>query len=116
MRNLYELDKYRLVQSERHRYGMPGNSKMGVFIIPGDPVLRIIADSGEGWDHVSVSTEYRTPTWEEMDKVKRLFFKDDEVAFQFHVTPEDHINIHPNRLHLWRPTFKRIPLPKSDRV
>ena len=74
-------------------------------------VLRIIASNGLGWDHVSISRKDRVPNWEEMEFIKRLFFKDDEVAMQLHVPPADHINCHPNCLHLWRPHEEPIPLP-----
>jgi hypothetical protein len=53
--------------------------------------LRVLASrddgqgSGMGWDHVSVSTQVRCPTWEEMEFVKRLFFEDGETAMQLHV-------------------------------
>jgi len=83
--------------------------------------LRIIAASGGGWDHVSISAEnpdgsLRTPRWGEMEFVKRLFFKEDEVAMQLHVTPKDHINLNPYVLHLWRPHKQRIPLPPKSYV
>jgi hypothetical protein len=74
-------------------------------------LIRIIASVGAGWDHVSVSLARRTPTWDEMEMVKRTFFKDDETAIQFHVPPLAHINIHPNCLHIWRPHHIEIPLP-----
>lgn len=73
--------------------------------------LRIIASIDDGWDHVSVSLEFRPPTWDEMELVKRTFFKDSELAVQFHVPVQDHINIHPYCLHLWRPQRNKIPLP-----
>ena len=65
------------------------------------------------WDHVSVSLEKRPPTWYEMEQIKRLFFRSDETAMQLHVPPSQHINIHPNCLHLWSPHGRRIPLPPS---
>lgn len=76
-------------------------------------VLRVIASAGEGWDHVSVSLPDRTPTWAEMEHVKRLFFKDDETAMQLHVPPAEHINCHPHCLHLWRPHDVAIPRPPA---
>jgi hypothetical protein len=75
--------------------------------------LRIIASFGGGWDHVSVSIFHRCPGWAEMEAVKRAFFADDEVAMQLHVPPADHVNIHPNCLHLWRPQNQPIPLPPT---
>jgi hypothetical protein len=76
-------------------------------------LVRIIASNEDGWDHVSVSLENRIPTWEEMEMVKRLFFKPHEIAVQFHVPPKDHINVHPHVLHLWRPQREKIPLPPT---
>lgn len=116
MKDLRDLDEYRFMEGDMRRYGSYGGRAQGVFVVPNDPPLRIIADTGQGWDHVSVSCETRTPTWEEMDRVKRLFFKDTETAMQLHVPPTDHINIHPNCLHLWRPKLRRIPTPQRDRV
>lgn len=87
-----------------------GNGDVGAFMWGR---LRIVAARGEGWDHVSVSLEHRAPNWEEMEMVKRAFFKDDECAMQLHVPPTDHINCHPNVLHLWRPHWKHIPRPPS---
>ncbi len=78
--------------------------------------LRVIATpasdpEGEGWDHVSVSLEGRTPNWREMEHVKRMFFKEDEWAMQLHAPPAKHISIHPYVLHLWRPSHQPIPIP-----
>ncbi len=87
-----------------------------VRIPKGGRVLRVIASNDEGWDHISVSLPDRCPTWAEMDHVKRLFFKDDEVAIQLHLPPADHINIHPNVLHIWRPHDTVIPVPPKEFV
>lgn len=65
--------------------------------------LRVFASDGMGWDHVSVSLRTRCPTWDEMEMVKRLFFKPDETAMQLHVPESDHINDFEFCLHLWRP-------------
>lgn len=86
--------------------------KMGIHPI----WLRVIASRGLGWDHVSVSLSNRTPTWDEMEFVKRLFFERDEVAMQLHVPPREHVNNHPYCLHLWRPQAGEIPRPPADMV
>lgn len=96
-------------------YGSVGDETCGVFdlssIIDGGN-LRIIASSGAGWDHVSVSRTNRCPNWPEMEQVKRLFFNADEVAMQLHVAESDHVSVHPYCLHIWRPTEgAQIPLP-----
>lgn len=116
MRDLHELDEYR----KRHpHYGNnPGNHGNGLFIVPPAPEfdepLRVIASNGGGWDHVSVSAANRPPTWDEMNYVARMFFKDDETCVQYHVPETDHVNYHPNCLHMWRPRRgKSMPRPPA---
>lgn len=75
--------------------------------------LGIIFSSGGGWEHVSVSRRSRTPTYEDMDWVKRQFWSGDECVMQLHVPVDDHVNCHPNCLHLWRPIDKEIPRPPA---
>jgi hypothetical protein len=97
MRPFSELAKYAKVHP---RLGPPIIDEGGYFQL-GD--LRIIASWTGGWDHVSVSLPNRCPTWEEMEKVKRAFFKETEYAMQLHVPPSEHRNYHPYCLHIWRP-------------
>ena len=73
--------------------------------------LSIIASTGAGWDHVSVSLPKRVPTYYEMKWVKQLFFKPDEVAVEYHVPTSDHVNVFDYCLHLWRPTDEPFPMP-----
>jgi hypothetical protein len=120
MRNLHDLDSYRDVSpAVVSFYGSVGDNTCGAFLVP-SPIdrhpMRVIASSGHGWDHVSVSRQNRCPNWAEMEAVKRLFFKDEETAMQLHVPPSDHVNHHPNCLHLWRPTNLEIPRPPSFMV
>lgn len=117
MRNLRLLDAHRV--SGQALWGWDGDETCGAFRLPspidGQP-LQVVASSGEGWDHVSVSRSNRCPNWPEMEFIKRRFFKDDETAMQLHVPPEDHINNHPNCLHLWRPQNVPIPRPPAEFV
>lgn len=110
-----EFDPYRVEIPEVLKKLNPGavaDERNGAFVLKHkDTILRIIASNGGGWDHVSVSTETRCPTWEEMEFVKRRFFKSSEVAMQLHVPPTDHVNNHPFCLHLWRPHRLNIPMP-----
>ena len=70
--------------------------------------LRIISSGnpegtvGEGWEHVSVSCSGRCPTWDEMQTVKEMFWRDTETVVQFHPRKEAYVNRHPFCLHLWR--------------
>lgn len=96
----------------------------GAFLIPlRSANLKIISSDGSDWqesgllglpwEHVSVSTKDRCPTWDEMDYVKRLFWKDDETVIQFHVPRKDHISYHDFCLSMWRPVGVEIPMPPS---
>lgn len=116
MRDLTLLAKFRDVGAERRLYGVTGGSTEGCFVLratPGGPALAVIASSGGGWDHISVSLGHRTPTWAEMEFVKRKFFDDTETAMQLHVPVAQHISYHPHCLHLWRPQTEIIPMPPA---
>lgn len=116
MKDLMELNKFRQPELEIQLYGAVGDSSNGVFALrsPADgKALRVIVSTGYGWEHVSVSKINKTPTWGEMEFVKRMFFKPEEVCMQLHVAVEEHISIHKFCLHIWRPTEKEIPLPPS---
>jgi hypothetical protein len=116
MRNLNILHRYREPALEREIYQTNGDASCGVFSLP-SPIdkarLAIVASAGEGWDHVSVSRANRPPNWREMDYVRRLFFRDEETVMQLHVPVTEHINRHPNCLHLWRPQNIEIPRPPA---
>lgn len=89
---------------EQYRIDGPKDSNYGFFVIPwrGNRI-RVQTSAGGGWDHVSVSTASDVPTWEQMCRMKQLFFYDDEVVMQLHPAKVDYINNHPRCLHLWRP-------------
>lgn len=73
-----------------------------------DPITR--------WEHVSVSCQNRTPTWEEMKTVKEMFWKDDETVVQFHPRQSEYVNIHEHVLHLWRIAGVNHELPPQECV
>lgn len=119
-------------QREKYRQRMKGtqwestaeNGNNGAFALPycGIWLFCIVSDE-LGWDHISISllnkarkTIKRTPTWEEMEHVKRFFFAPDEVVIQLHVAEEDHLSIHDYVLHLWRKQDYEIPLPPKEMV
>ena len=119
MKNIWteEFQKYAV---DHPTLGMPSEEKDGgTYLVPlknskGKSIdLFVMASVGAGWDHVSVSITHRCPNWLEMEFIKRMFFKDDEVAFQLHVPPKNHINMHSNCLHIWRPQNQEIPMPKD---
>lgn len=128
MRDLRELDKYRDHQMEKLLFGDSPTEEHykngGCFWIPAKGTrkgLKVIASSGrieisKGWDHVSISLPNRTPTWEEMDKVKRLFFLPHETAFQYHPEESDHISNHNFCLHIWNNLNQPCPVPPPEMV
>lgn len=112
MRNLISLDQFRRKHPVLHEFGGMGDEGNGYFVVPGTGCeLRIIASNDEGWDHVSVSTKRRCPNWPEMKRVKELFFKVDEPAYQIFPVQEYYINCHPYCLHWWRPQQGEILMP-----
>lgn len=117
MRNLDTINHIRADSSEH--YGSDGDSGNGVFMVTSKidhSKLVVVASNGGGWDHVSVSHRKRVPNWYEMEQIKAMFFQDDETCMQLHVPATDHINNHPNVLHLWRPHEVAIPRPPSIMV
>jgi len=56
------------------------------------------------------------PSWEDMCRVKDMFFHDDEVAVQYHPAKSEYVNNMPNCLHLWRPLDAQLPTPPSIMV
>ena len=107
---------------------LAGEGLNGHFRLPGPrgTTLTVVASDsatwhecglpGEPWEHVSVSTRTRTPTWDEMEFVRDAFFEATETVVQFSVPRENHINIHEHCLHLWRPCETVIPLPPKECV
>jgi len=114
MRDLSSLDEYRF----QYPQGWDGDDTNGAFMIPSptdEQSLAIIASSGFGWDHVSVSRSNRCPNWPEMERVRRRFFRDDEAVMQYHAPLANYVDgsQHGNLycLHLWRPHANNIPAP-----
>jgi len=103
---------------EKSRMQFPGlvsrpGSFSGIFQLKN---IRVVAsDSAEpgsdGWEHVSVSTATRCPTWEEMCFVKSLFWDDEETVMQLHPPKSQWVNNHPYCLHLWRKIDRDPPMP-----
>lgn len=65
-------------------------------------MVRIIASDGDGWEHVSISLNFRDPTWDEMCYFKSLFWDEEDFVVQMHPPKSDYVNNHPYCLHLWR--------------
>ena len=78
--------------------------------------LNFIFSNGCGFEHLSVSTPTRCPTWDEMCIMKEVFWNDDEVCMQLHPKKEEYVNNHPFCLHIWKPIKQEIPIPPSIMV
>jgi hypothetical protein len=111
-----------------HRYKVDGPNDMidGRYHIPHPKisgyVMLVIASTGMGWDHVSVSlwdcrgknpkAVERCPTWDDMCYLKNLFFNKDETVIQYHPPEASYVNNHKYCLHLWRSQEIEIPVPE----
>ena len=112
MKKLIHLYQYRV-----EHFGSMGDDYNGAFLMKmNGQWYNVIASNGGGWEHVSVSGKKKPPNWNTMCIIKGLFFEDNEVVMQLHPAKVDHINLHTNCLHLWRPIEQKIPLPPIEFV
>lgn len=75
----------------------------------------VIWSTGAGWEHVSVAPYNRriVPSWDDMCRLKDMFFRGDETVVQYHPVKSEYVNNVPNCLHLWRPTEAEMPTPPA---
>ena len=75
----------------------------------------VIWSNGAGWEHCSVAPRALRiiPSWDDMCRLKDIFFYDDEEVIQIHPKKNMYVNNMPNCLHLWRCTYKDMVLPPS---
>jgi hypothetical protein len=118
----FKLERYRLDEAGSREFN---GTNYGTFLIPqkGGPALMVKVSGGEeehehGWEHVSVSARCepaglanRCPAWEEMCLVKRLVWREDETAIQFHPREDAYVNDHAFTLHLWARRGQPCELP-----
>ena len=105
----------------------PEDGMNGAFQIPlnGGIVANCIVSDGKDpcgtivipWEHVSAHINdhgrQRTPSWDEMCKLKDLFWDDEECVCEFHPPKSEYVNNHPHVLHLWKWTGGEFPRPNS---
>ena len=110
-------------RSTKGMYATEPNSGSGLFIIPVNaPMIKykpiIFATNGEGWEHVSVSIhqENRCPKWEDMCRIKDLFWDKNETVVQYHPPESEYVNNHKYCLHMWRKIGYEFPLPPSNLI
>lgn len=95
----------------------------GLFLVPSPEkaarTLRVIASDGPTWEHVSISVNgqpSKIPSWEEMCRIKDLFWNEEETVIQIHPPKSVYVNYHPGTLHLWKKIGFEQPLPDPAMV
>lgn len=89
-----------------------GDMMMGSIRISSKVKLNVVCGMDEGgFEHVSVSSFNRgyMPSWDDMCKVKDIFWDEEEECYQIHPKRSQYVNIATNCLHIWR--HKTIALP-----
>lgn len=107
-------EKFRVTTGPASSTAAYGNN--GLFVFPAQPRrprLLVQASDGGGWEHVSVSTTHRCPTWDEMCWIKSVFWDAEDCVMQFHPPMSEYVNAHPYCLHLWRPVNGEIARPPA---
>ena len=85
-----------------------GEDGMACIIMYGSVDFKVIASWGGSWEHVSISTATRCPTWQEMCLFKDIFWKDTETVIQYHPAKQNYKNHHKHCLHLM--SYPRLPI------
>lgn len=90
----------------------------GVIFKNGKPYASVIASDGGGWEHVSIAPFNRriVPDWEDMCRLKDMFFHDDECCVQYHPPKSEYVNMMQNCLHIWKPLNESLPMPPAFMV
>lgn len=99
MKSLEEIKQYRgLIVNQ---VGIDGGNG---FIHIGTWDGTVVWSDGGGWDHVSVCPLRKRiiPSWDDMCRLKDIFFDDQEAAIQIHPQKSEYVNNMPNCLHLWK--------------
>ena len=67
--------------------------------------LHFIFSYQMGWEHLSVSMPNKTPTWEQMCRMKDIFWNKNETCVEYHPAESQYVNMHKHCLHIWRPIY-----------
>jgi hypothetical protein len=65
------------------------------------------------WEHLSVSFDDEIPTWDFMQEMKEMFWKDDEICYQLHPKKSEYINDNEYCLHIWRYIKEDVKTPPT---
>ena len=71
-----------------------------------------------GWEHAFLDLEYlkRTPTWLEMNVLRKFYWYDSEPVIQIHPKRSEYVNFNHYRLHLWKNSHFDFELPPIEQV
>lgn len=122
----YRLTTHPLFRSDSS-YGNNGafvihqTNGRSLFIIASDATnWKEFGLTGIGWEHVSIhivnNKKQFIPSWEEMCKIKDIFWDEEDVVIQYHPKKSEYINNNPYTLHLWRPVDFELPTPPKETV
>ena len=91
--------------------------------IKSDKRLQILESGFDGMACYLNDKRYRPPremtiiaSWEEMCRVKDIFWGEDECVVQFHPPKSEYVNLHPYCLHLWKKIGEKADLPPKEFV
>jgi len=103
-------NRYRIRHGDLASGDLAGNN--GAFEIRcAGKKLFVLASDGGGWEHVSVSTKHKIPTWKQMCHIRNIFWDKEATVFQFHPPQSQYVNCCKTCLHLWRQVGVKVELP-----
>lgn len=86
---IYQVGQLRVIESDDQEYG-----------------------DGDVWKHVSFSTRYRLPDWNEIKSIRAMFFPPDAEVIQVFPPTAEWVNTHPFTFHMWWCKTRRLT-PKA---
>lgn len=103
MKSIEEIKKTRnlFIKAENELPGLAGY----YYDSDSNKNLNFIFSKQMGWEHLSVSMPSRTPTWDQMCKMKDIFWSDDETCVEYHPAKDQYVNMHKHCLHIWKPVW-----------
>ena len=109
MKTIDEIRKTRnlFIEAETDNAGMGGY----YYDVISGKNLNFIFSYQMGWEHLSVSMPSKTPSWDQMCRMKDIFWNKDEACVEYHPKEEDYVNMHQQCLHIWKPTEEYLPTP-----
>lgn len=119
MKILEGLKKYQVPFTD----GYLGNENLRKYVIDnGEEYYEVVSSIIWSWQHVSVQIinnktgEKRLPTYGEMEYIRNLFFRLDEMVIEFFPRREDYVNDSDTTLHLWVNNAGKVVIPNVEKM